>query len=292
VQFCVGKRPCFINDNQLRAFLRKANAKHYTRKLSLIGCPNLKGPGLEPLTGSKVLEDADLRVIGTLPLKDEQGEQYGPTGLDERWIFTIMMSILGWLRRRDNDVMVLRRMAIRTQLLPVDMSSTIKIIHKERHKVWSRWNPPSCLKCKALKSNDWPISDHFCAAPNCRSVWWCPSCKVEDTMPHITCLICKSDYCRQCTPQLIKCTVCEHNYCKACAMPPNCPECTVPKCQWCSTITKCDGCNKECCASHGFESCGKCENNFCVDCVDDELLFCVVCNRHYCGAECHKSVHG
>lgn len=300
VQFCDGKRPCHINDHQLRAFLRKANAKEHTRKLSLIGCPNLNGRGLAPLTGSQVLEDVDLRVVGTLPLKGEQGEQYGPTCLDELRIYSIMMSVLSDLRHlwhscSGSGVMLLRRIAIRTETLPVGMSTQLRLIYDRRERFRSRWSPPSCSQCKALRSNDWlKISDHFCGAPNCRrSSTWCPACKEhDDATPYTKCLGCRSDYCKQCTPQMIKCAVCKHNYCKACAMPPTCPECTIPKCQWCSTITKCNGCNKECCASHGFESCGNCDKNFCVDCTDDELLFCVVCNQHYCGAECHKSVHG
>ena len=293
MQFCDGTKPCQINDDQLRSFLIKANAKENTYILSLIGCPNIKGRGLEPLSCSLVLQDIDLRVIGTLPLKGEQGEQYGPTGLDERWIFVTLTSMLNEVRRSfgDSNTIVLRRMAIRTQLLPADMSSTLKILHSEREKFWLRWKPSSCLKCKVVKSDKWPEkASNFCAAPDCKSSWWCPPCKSSIT-PYERCIICKSDYCKDCTPQLVKCSVCEHFYCTPCAMPPSCPECTTPKCQWCSNLTKCNGCNKKCCASHGFESCGKCDNLFCVDCSDEELLFCVVCNKHYCGEDCHKSVH-
>lgn len=290
IQFCNGVTPCKINDNQLRTFLRKAQAQSYTHKLSLIGCPNITGEGLGPLQRSKVLEDIDLRVVGTLPMKREQNEQYGLTCLDERCVFVVLTSILAELRESCREIMVLRRIAIRTQLLPIDMSSHIKTVHSEREKFWSKWKPSSCLNCKAVKSDEWPQQSQFCSAPHCENVWWCPTCR-SDASPYKRCTICRSDYCKQCTPQLMKCLVCEHNYCKACAMPPSCPECQVPKCQWCSNLTKCNACNKECCASHGFESCATCDQIFCSECTDDELIFCVVCNLHYCSLDCHSKVH-
>ena len=290
IQFCNGVHPCEINDNQLRSFLTKVKAQRYTRSLSLIGCPNITGRGLGPLHRSKVLEDIDLRVIGTLPMKGVQNEQYGPSCLDERYVSAVLTSILVEMRESCRDIMVLRRIAIRTQPLPIDMSSHMADIYTQRDQFWSRWKSSSCLKCKVVQSDECSQRSQYCAAPHCENVWWCPTCR-SDSLPYEKCTMCRSDYCKQCTPQLMKCSVCKHSYCKLCALPPSCSECRVPKCQWCSNLTKCYACNKECCACHGFENCAKCDQIFCSECTDDELIFCVVCNLHYCSQECHSKVH-
>jgi hypothetical protein len=57
-----------INDEQLRAFLTNIDARTNTKVLSIVGCMNVNGTGLESLRGSTIMEDIDLRVMGSLPL--------------------------------------------------------------------------------------------------------------------------------------------------------------------------------------------------------------------------------
>lgn len=289
IQFCDGAKSCTINDSQLKILLSKINARENTRVLSLIGCPNIKGTGLEPLSQSEVLEDIDLRVVGTSPLKGEQRELYGATGLNERLIFVILSSILVQMRQNLSEIVVLRRLAVRGERHPINISSTIEILHSEREKLRLLWKPPSCIECKS-SSGHWPKQRNCCAASKCQSVLWCPGCR-NGLRPYKKCFICRSEYCRDCAPQLLRCSICAHDFCKACAMPPNCSVCTKSKCQWCSNIAICCGCNVKCCASHGFESCGMCDKTCCLECIDEEFLFCVVCNQHYCDEACHRKYH-
>eukprot|EP00984_Skeletonema_dohrnii_P039080 scaffold43055_cov178-Skeletonema_dohrnii-CCMP3373.AAC.3 len=93
IYLCGGK-PCSINDDQLSAFLRNINAVENTRVLSLVGCPSLTGRGIEPLTGSTVLEDIDLRVRGTLPLKGEFGKRVGASSLDGLYVTRVLRTML------------------------------------------------------------------------------------------------------------------------------------------------------------------------------------------------------
>jgi hypothetical protein len=297
IQFCNGVTPCGINDNQLASFLTRSNAKENTQVLSLTGCPNIRGSGLEPLRQSRVLEDIDLRVIGTVPLNGEDGMEYGPTGLDEEYVVNVLTSMIQEMELNHynhRSYVFLGRVAFRSQQLPVNRSNLIASmmasLNSTRERCWRLQSPQPCLKCKRTSPQDYRVYPS-CIAPLCNQKQWCTSCK-SDSNPRVHCVTCESNYCGNCSPQLIICSVCNHNYCKPCAMPPACSACDKMKCQWCSNLTTCQGCKKECCASHGFESCGKCDKIFCLECCDDELLFCVVCNRHYCGAECHKGVHG
>eukprot|EP00956_Cyclotella_meneghiniana_P014666 scaffold22086_cov71-Cyclotella_meneghiniana.AAC.7 len=284
IRFCDGVTPCTINDRQLRAFLCKINAKENTHTISLIGCPNVKGTGLEPLRRSQVLQDIDMRNIGTLPYKGEQGAQYGPSSLRHIHVFNILYSILEEMRLSRRNVMVLRRLAFRLHLDPANTNPTIKALFEQRESLWSRWNPSRRRQTSSLSDD---VTYFFCMGPRCEI-----NPKPDIQYPVQSCFTCKSQYCHDCAPQLMECSVCDHKYCNDCAMPPTCLECTANKCQWCANITQCSGCKKQCCASHGFESCGKCNKDFCLDCTEDgELLFCVVCNMHYCGDECHKGVH-
>ena len=56
-----------LTDDQLKKLLIKCHAKEVTTVLKLTGCVGLKGAGLEPLRGSIVLREADLRF------SDDQG---------------------------------------------------------------------------------------------------------------------------------------------------------------------------------------------------------------------------
>lgn len=86
-----------ITDGQLYALLKNVNARENTRSLRLIGCVRIDGPGLEPLRGSSVLEDIDLRVLGSLPHREGEGgidSPRGPSGLEEDHVADILRSMI------------------------------------------------------------------------------------------------------------------------------------------------------------------------------------------------------
>ncbi len=64
-----------LTDDQLQKLLLKCHAKEVTAILKLTGCVGLKGTGLEPLRGSIVLREADLRAF-----RDHEEEFVSITG--------------------------------------------------------------------------------------------------------------------------------------------------------------------------------------------------------------------
>jgi len=103
-----------ITDDQLHAFLDNINANQNTRVLSLVGCTKITGTGLVPLSGSSVLEDIDLRVLGSLPLQGDSACLLGSTGLDEECVGDILNSMLpnkGWWN--DGDLEQCSSVAVR-----------------------------------------------------------------------------------------------------------------------------------------------------------------------------------
>jgi hypothetical protein len=214
IQFCDGVNPCDINDKQLEAFLIKINAKENTHKLSLIGCPNIRGSGIEPLRRSHVLEDLDMRVTGTLPLRGEQGKQFGETGLRHLRVFNVLYSIVEAVDEMSEsfqNVMVLRRLVLREQHAFGDRrhlrheeghtNSAIRTILNDRHIFWSRWEPPFCHKCKSVRSNNrdrcylFCKKESSCMAPQCSTFKWCINCRGDAFQPWQdkgTCVSCDS----------------------------------------------------------------------------------------------------
>ena len=78
-----------LADADIFAVLQCTNAKDMLRKLKLAGCVNITGGGLMPLTGSIVLEQIDLSLVG----KHEKPDT-SPLGVDFLTIESSMSFIL------------------------------------------------------------------------------------------------------------------------------------------------------------------------------------------------------
>lgn len=241
-----------ITDDQLRTLLRNVKAKENTRVLSVVGCVNVRGPGLEPLFGSTVLEDIDLRVRGSLPLKGELGKLHGPSGLAENSVARTLLSMLTFPVH-----MNLRRVAIRPQEKYTNLSRSLNYSSPMlRH----------LFQYLEVARNSLP-------EPPMNQQNTCSLCFVH----------------AEATDEIV-CATCNHHFCKSCAMPAKCSDCPKLKCQWCSNVVNCARCNKQSCAGHGFEGCEFCDRVFCPDCHDD-LELCVVCNIHFCSDDYCRHRH-
>mmetsp|Transcript_6974 Transcript_6974/g.14995 ORF Transcript_6974/g.14995 Transcript_6974/m.14995 type:complete len:230 (-) Transcript_6974:72-761(-) len=155
----------------------------------------------------------------------------------------------------------------------------------------------SCSKCNALFNKDIPAwRCRVCGDYSC-----CPTKDDDDESTEQ----CRSAICHRCCSchdafcskededhdTCFSCPVCDKWFCEPCATPPVCSECRVRKCIWCSNVVECAACRKESCANHGFEGCDCCDRVYCEDCRQNELGFCVVCNKHYCSVSCHDGAH-
>jgi len=297
IYLCGGK-PCSINDDQLSAFLRNINAVENTRVLSLVGCPSLTGRGIEPLTGSTVLEDIDLRVRGTLPLKGEFGKRVGASSLDGLFVTRVLRTMLPLTANQDIAPFTLRRVVFRSATNPrlatnpygagVYISRFYSFLNSCKRKLAIQSKAKYCNK--QGECFDTFGKKEFGKCSKCMEVF-CFTC--NSGQEFVKCLLCAELLCPTCKEgQSIKCIVCHSSCCNACAMPPKCSMCDVQKCQWCSNIYECGGCGKQSCATHGAECCGGCEKSYCNDCQDERLEFCIVCNEHYCSDNnCHDHMH-
>jgi hypothetical protein len=235
-----------ITDEQLRVFLENIDPRGNTRVLSLAGCVNVKGMGLDPLRGSTVMEDIDLHVLGSLPLLGESGKLFGPSGLSEDCVAGILQSMLPPLFSGRH--FPLRRVAIQPR------STTLS--HTARDANYGPAIGGFLLHHDSLRRSLPPSDPWNCDGPD-------------------PCSLC-------CVAGAVFCDSCDGRFCDACAMPQDCPESAKRKCQWCSTIVACAACGRRRCASHGFEGCGGCEAIYCRECHVDELDFSIVRNEYYC----------
>jgi len=272
-----------ITDDQLHAFLDNINANQNTKVLSLVGCTKITGSGLVPLSGSSVLEDIDLRVLGSLPLQGDSACLLGSTGLDEECVGAILNSMLpnkGWWN--DGDLEQCSSVAVRE---PCGCDTPVK--QPQRRIALRR---VSIRPCAITLGAAVPIG-RGTYAPNLQQFFRHHKF-LTDREPWAqnpnSCYVCFVHACDE--NESISCEQCNRHFCNACAMPPSCSECTKLRCQWCTNVVSCGRCNKQSCASHGYESCGGCDKVYCVDC-HDELENCLVCNEYYCSEACHQGAH-
>ena len=251
-----------LTDEQLSILLENINARENTRVLSIVGCPSVEGVGLEPLWGSRVMEDIDLRVRGSLPLKGDMGKYYGRSGLSEECVARILRSMLprqDELGGGDRDYFALRRVAIRPRRDTRDNNPGRRRMELKRRLL--DYGPAIgnfYLYHDSLRQNLSPIDPRSCNGPD-------------------SCSLCGVSYNRA-----VVCDSCNARFCISCAMPQNCSECNKTKCQWCSTLVTCSSCDRRSCASHGYEGCGVCEVVFCQDCHVDKLDFSITRNEYHC----------
>lgn len=292
--YLCGGTPCLINDGQLSAFLRNINAVENTRVLSLVGCPSLTGRGIEPLTGSTVLEDIDMRVCGTLPLKGLLGKRYGASSIDGLFVTRILRTMLPVTADEDIASFALRRVVFRP-MVPTTNSSEFA---NDIVRFLTHLN--SCKRSLAIQSKAKQCNKQgncfdtfgkkiFGKCSRCRENF-CFTC--DSGQEFVKCKLCMELLCPACKEeQSIICIVCNSSCCNSCAMPPKCAMCKVQKCQWCSNIYECGICAKQSCANHGAECCSGCDTSYCDDCQDEHVEFCIVCNEHYCSDDCHNRMH-
>lgn len=248
-----------IDDDQLRALLTNIDARSNAVSLSLVGCTNVNGSGLEPLRGSVVMEDIDLRVLGSLPLSGEMGRMRGPSGLREDVVADVLRSMLPPSSATGDDAgrprphthtVALRRIAIRPRSLtpPRDGLGRCANYGTEIGRV--------------LRHHD-SLLGRSHSAPTDRA---CSLCGVSSG----DVFDCDSSSCDG------------RRFCIPCALPETCPECIGRRCQWCNTSVACASCGVRSCASHGYEGCGTCETVYCRDCHVDALDFSISRNEYYC----------
>lgn len=268
-----------LNDRSLHRLLKAVNAKEVTKSLSIRYCTNIQGFGLEPLRGSHVLEELDLR-------KKHQGVING-TGLEESFVLSLLKTMMPFARPNHDNCrsgMTSRLFTIRfnAQKKPplvngVNTANRIQDcfhLYGEVKKFFDSFDG-------SLKDRLWidRVSCSHCDTPIVEKI---PSAQFETKEASaLRCFECSKISCGQneC-PSTKRCQKCFSDLC--CARIDTCDKCRITMCSSCYGIEKCQGqCSRnlcECCCS--VLDCDYCNKSFCEECKD--LMFCHKCDKFFC----------
>lgn len=251
-----------MKDDDLRAVLVCIDAVSQLKRLKLVHCNNIEGNGLEPLSGSVILEQMDLSLL-------EQADEHHRHSLSLDAVVPILESIV------DKEGNALRHFAF-----PEKRAHASRLQNSERYEHFLRrylrlLRGSRCSKCNDLCSasvedenslsswfalgqgNRWIYQRNTCS--KCIKYYcWKPSCRVE------ICMRCGLHHCKECTSLCENCG--DNNKCTA-------------KCD--DAIT----CGRKLCADC-VRTCQQCERRGCDDCLNFHR--CPECNnKGYCG-DCYE----
>ena len=241
-----------LTDDQLKKLLVKCRAKEVTTILKLTGCVGLTGKGLEPLRGSIVLREIDLRLsnmeglestyvlslLSSMPPIAPVPASFGNRHLGlslvkfpvyskavDNWYKRFSYPAGNWLRKH-NKAVQLKAIELRT----------------------------SCGHCKGAICDRWSEDD----------MWW----------------VMNGSYCEVCKKLTCRGEMAINEKASECPCVGDCFLCMAQSCQWN------DKCKKGSC---DIMQCFACDVDACDDCVDWQ--WCYKCEERFCGRdECSRSI--
>ena len=273
-----------LKDDDIAGVLACINARKHLKALKIRRCVNITGRGLQPLSGSLVLEQIDLthKLLG--PEKDI-------SALSESFVLPVLDSIINIPR----NTFTLVHFPEHWREAQSPELHTLLIDYERLLE--SRRNP--CWKCNSLdRYVDWMhrdqrlsfgIQDNTCY--KCLK-FFCYECTTgdEDDPDHLmlcACCQCKDSYCDDCVP-MTNCVSCGQYVCGACDS--KCPNCEGRSCRDCEEefmlicnicdVTSCD----ECINFHKCEGNG-CQIVQCDTCYEEHIRrveFCEKCHKTFC----------
>ena len=278
------RRP-FLTDRSLHRLLEAVNAKEVTKVLSLKRCYTIQGYGLEPLRGSVVLEELDLRVKRG-PEPDVAPD--GTTGLDDGFVSNLLGTMMPIARPTTSN----QRSATLSKLFTVRFNSqkkppTLDGVATAR-RIHDCFHSHGQVK-KFLEQFDGSLKDRLwidrvpCGRCDAALVEKIPSEQLEaNDASALRCFECKAVSCGQngCPPTK-RCQRCFDDLC--CTGVEKCEKCLLVSCANCIETRACEGsCKRTLCTDFdcGLFDCGHCEKNFCDDCKP--MSYCDTCGEYYC----------
>lgn len=256
-------------DDDLANILTCINAKEAIRTIKLTYCMNIKGHGLNPLSGSTVLEKIDLSLARQRNLSDHINPR-----ISEKAVLPILDSIL------DAHGSVLKQV-----LFPAKWHRTFNEDFLSRLNRSLIERELDCSRCERGMNTSW---------------YWSTGIRSNRHLAqnaHLSCCICydcNKHYCHPCTSSphwaIDTCCYCKKSYCSG--VDSGCERARKwGTCQWCQGWDSkfceecevlCNGCGGTICADcmHTCECCGA---RRCDEC-DPEILKCDNCNATNCEA--------
>lgn len=276
-----------LSDTDLHALLTNVNARNVTTSLSLMGCTNVCGQGLEPLRESQKLEIIELRR------SKAEIETMGGTGLDDAFVIGVLssMSPINKVVRASTGLKLVKirkqydtsnffasfEARIRWFLLTLDRAIAEK----------AREQRISCKQCKCAlvdkipsKEFEWRAAMSFCSG--CKTY----QCGEDDCDFIMECNKCMGQFCYDCK-YVASCNDCGTGtyYCHDCKVIGFCSACEKSHCFDCRFTSYCDICDDSFCHEcRDVLHCGGCDKTFCEKCRD--VYSCEGCHDHYFCSEC------
>mmetsp|Transcript_3444 Transcript_3444/g.4998 ORF Transcript_3444/g.4998 Transcript_3444/m.4998 type:complete len:406 (+) Transcript_3444:141-1358(+) len=278
-----------ISDEDIRGVLLSIDAVNNLKKLRLTNCIHVTGVGLGPLRGSTIIQQIDLSLVG-----DHESPRLDPEPLIS---CAEVIPILDSIIERGEDC-------------SLEYLQFPKVWRKERntesdfHAFLTRFNnylssrAGRCLQCRCnlpIRNRDdqhnmlyMSAYDKFYGTQkytcyDCTKQY-CEDCEDDGGVYYIggTCDKCERRYCLHCK-KVDVCTSCDNCYCVDCIDFKQCPQCDENTCPDCVSEVRCRNtccadkisCNN--CAEDGnaFSWCESCNEAYCVDCCNSDVLHTV-----------------
>jgi hypothetical protein len=297
-----------LSDEDIGGILVCTDAINTFKVFKLKGCFNIVGHGLEPLRGSRVLEQLDLCSVGSkkswhpsIPKSNSSRlESYFPPLLpllSQEVVIPILDSII------DDERSVLRHLSfpkkwrlgqnafsMLTQFLVKyhftlnrrELTCSIKDCGSTCLHLFSSWVPRDGDWYGIQRSSCYACKDQYCEEHS------------EEMTPHV-CESCESTYCMDCNPTRI-CDVCFRTTCQNCTNCDVCDICDRGLCDVCCDTFYCEACDQvRCMECSPFRFCQQegCYEHNCGECTSGDsgngyprehfVEYCPTCDATFCG---------
>lgn len=270
-----------VTDEMLQALLARVNAREVTTYLNLDSCDKLVGHGLEPLSGSRVLERISLNIgIRTMHRTMDEPLILGilRTMLPHK-LFDVKLPFWGFLPHNGHGVVSWRlsfdrdlRAAMKQRELArkTQCASCQNLVRDESRQIIPSFHgmPASrCCKCheQYCRTATCPIDMKDCRQCGKTS---CTLCKEV-----LHCGACSMSYCSGCKEVSGPCNVCGKHYCERCSEVFSCADCKITMCSACERVSELS-----------LQKCVECDTEFCSSCRP--MSMCIRCDEPACSECC------
>lgn len=286
-----------MDDGDLASLLQRIDAVHVTSRLDLKACgPHVTGLGIEPLHGSRALEEISLCGRANRPGKHQRlisfrgrlhaGELELPTVHR-----TLMSMIDGTESTRLRRIRYARPVLRNIQEDDADYYDAEYNIMDGLHRVVSTLGVLQCKREGLKKAQcghcgkdsvdlEAPLKVATCDAV--QACWQCGlrSCNADDGLG----LVDDDSAC----PKLLQCETCAEFFCLSCQpVQGTCQECGLAACGGCSEMGVCQGCDEKFCPTCIPQSCAFCGGMYCERCLEQSPFdVCSKCGEDSCCPRC------
>jgi hypothetical protein len=244
-----------LRDRHIKAILLRIDAVNKVKRLKLTNCLNITGAGLEPLRGSRIIEQIDLSIVSNR--WRGWGIFYPTPQIVYHHVVPILDSII------ESEGCVLKHL----QFPKVWRNDDDAFLTRYNEMLRNRGRI-CCFECD--RRNSYPRVEDVLERRAVINFHQTSPRKIRRVQTN-TCSNCLNHYCHVCVrneePRLRFCSKgCEKYYCSDCTTFNSCDVCRKKFCAGCETFT-------DCCTS-------QCDRKICSDCILNHR--CEKCNRTWC----------